>query len=142
MIQEHIKTWIDHLSEKHIVLGNFSVCPFAKHAEYSIVETDGSDIDPPPWDFDLLIYVLPNTWTQQELTSLAEEYNKLYPSLIFLPDHKDRSTEINGIQTNNGKYNLLLCQWRDDLNDAREKLAKTDYYSFWNEDYLKEILST
>ena len=141
-IKQHIKSWVEDLSAKHIVLGGFSICPFAKNAEYEIIETDGSDIDPPPWAFDLIIYVLPDAWSQEELYELADVYNKIHPDLIFLPDHKDRNTEIKDVQTNNGKYNLLLCQWRDELNSAREKLAKTDYYSYWDEDYLKEILNT
>ncbi len=142
MIQQNIKEWINHLSAKQIAIGGFSLCPFAKNSAYEIVQTDGSDIDPPPWDFELIIYVLPDEYTATELIAIANEYNKLIPELIFLPDHKDRYTEINGIQSNNGKYNLILCQWRDNLNTAREKLLKTDYYSFWNEDYLKEILNT
>lgn len=140
LIKQDIIEWIDKLSTKHILLGGMSVCPFAKNAEFQIIETDGSDINPPPWSFDLLIYRLPDSWTQEELFELAAIYNKMIPDLVFLPDHKDRHTEINGIQTNNGKYNLLLCQWRDELNKARSKLASTMYYTFWNQEYLKEIL--
>ena len=86
--------------------------------------------------------MLDDTWSIDTLNQLAHEYNQLYKDIIFLPDHKDRYTEINGVQTNNGKHNLLLCQWRDNLNKAREKLAGTNYYSFWNEEYLQEILNT
>jgi hypothetical protein len=65
----------------------------------------------------------------------------MYPEMVFLPDHKDRDTFINGVQTNNGKYNLILCQWRDNLESARTKLKNSNYYSFWDQEYLKEILS-
>jgi hypothetical protein len=140
VIKTDINDWIEKLTAKQIMLGGLSVCPFAKNAEYGIVETDGSDINPPPWDFELLIYVLPATWTQDELNQLAKEYSKIYASLVFLPDHKDRYTEINGVQTNNGKHNLLLCQWRDNLVSARKKLASTNYYDFWDQEYLEEIL--
>ena len=138
-IKKDIETWIDHLSTKYVILGGFSVCPFAKKAEFEIIQTDGSNINPPPWRFDLIIYVLPNNYTLDEIVSISKNYSKLYPNLIFLPDHKDRYTEINGVQTNNGKHNLILCQWRDDLNSAREKLANTNYYSFWDNVYLDEI---
>lgn len=140
-IKKDIDDWINHLSSKQILLGGLSVCPFAKSAEIEIIRTDGSDIDPPPWHFDLLIYHLPDDWTQEELLELAKVYNDTMSSLIFLPDHKDRYTEINGVQTNNGKHNLILCQWRDELNTARTKLASTTYYTFWNQDYLNEILT-
>lgn len=137
-----IDDWIKTITQSRSELGGMSVCPYAKGAEYKLIETDGSDIDPPPWDFDLIIYKLPDNYTVEQICEIAYEYNSLYPELIFLPDPKDKDTFINGVQTNNGEYNLILCQWRDNLNDARSKLAKTSYYSYWTDDYLKEILST
>lgn len=136
-----IDNWIKRITQPREELGGFSVCPYAKGAEYELIETDGSDINPPPWDFELIIYKLPNEYTIDEVVAIADEYNKLYPELVFLPDPKDRDTFINGVQTNNGEYNLLLCQWRDNLNKAREKLKATSYYTYWSEEYLKEILS-
>jgi hypothetical protein len=141
-MHNHIASWVSHLSNPKDELGGYSVCPFAKKASYEIIETDGSDINPPPWDFELIIYKLPDDYSIQEIIDLASEYNKLMPDFVFLPDPKDRKTEINTIQTNNGKYNLILCQWRDDLQSAREKLSRTKYYSHWNEEYLKEILAS
>lgn len=134
--------WIERISIKHESLNGFAVCPFAKGAEYEVIETDGSDVNPPPWDFELIIYKLPDNYTEYEIIELAKEYNNMYTSMIFLPDPKSRYTEINGIQTNNGKYNLILCQWRDKLIKAREKLSNTTYYSVWDDEYLQEILST
>jgi len=137
-----MKEWIDRISIKHEALGGFSVCPFAKGSEYEVIETDGSDVDPPPWDFELIIYKLPDIYSEYEVIELAKEYNTMYTDMIFLPDPKDRYTEINGVQTNNGKYNLILCQWRDNLIKAREKLSNTTYYSVWDHEYLQEILNT
>ena len=137
-----MKEWIERISIKHESLNGFSVCPFAKGSEYEIIETNGSDVNPPPWDFELIIYKLPDNYTEYEIIELAKEYNNMYTSMIFLPDPKNRYTEINGIQTNNGKYNLILCQWRDKLIKAREKLSNTTYYSVWNDEYLQEILNT
>jgi hypothetical protein len=137
-----IENWIKHISMPRPELGGKSVCPFAKSAEYELIETDGSTINPPPWDFELIIYKLPNHYTVEELGDIAAEYNNLYPEMVFLPDHKDKDTFINGVQTNNGRYNLILCQWRDNLSKARDNLAKTNYYTFWAEEYLNEILNT
>ena len=134
-----ITDWIERLAKPREELGGMSVCPFAKNSDYSIVETDGSDINPPPWDFELIIYKLPDDYSIDELAELATEYNDIFPEMIFLPDHKDRETFINGVATNNGKYNLILCQWRDNLNKARSKLEHTKYYSFWDQTYLEEI---
>jgi len=136
-----IKDWVEHISKPRQELGGMSVCPYAKGAEYELIETDGSDINPPPWDFDLIIYKLPDDYTDIEVDDIAREYNKIFSDMVFLPDPKNRVTEINNVTTNNGKYNLILCQWRDNLDLARTKLKKTDYYTYWSESYLKEILN-
>lgn len=141
-MKSNLDYWIEHISRPQKDLGNFSVCPFAKGADFEIIETDGSDISPPPWDFELIIYQLPNDLNAYDVIEIAKEYNKIYQDMIFLPDPKDRHTEINGVQTNNGRYNLILCQWRDNLNKAREKLMNTQYYEYWGDKYLKEILDT
>ena len=137
-----ITDWIERLAKPREELGGMSVCPFAKNSDYSIVETDGSDINPPPWDFELIIYKLPDEYSIDELAELATEYNDIFPEMIFLPDHKDRETFINGIQTNNSVHNIILCQWRDNLEKARSKLKNTTYYSHWADEYLKEILES
>ena len=134
-----ITDWIERLAKPREELGGMSVCPFAKGSQYEVIETDGSNINPPPWDFELIIYKLPDEYSVDELADLATEYNDIFPDIIFLPDHKDRETFINGVTTNNGKYNLILCQWRDNLNKARSKLENTKYYSFWDQNYLDEI---
>jgi len=136
-----INDWIERISKPADLLGGFSICPFAKSTDYSVHETDGSDINPPPWDFELIVYVLPTHYTDIEVINIANEYNKIYTDMIFLPDPKDRYTEINGLQTNNGVYNIILCQWRDNLEKARSKLKNTTYYTYWAEEYLKEIMS-
>jgi len=137
-----ITEWISRIIKPREELGGMPVCPFAGSIDLDIIDTDGSDINPPPWDFELIIYKLPDYYTIAKLFELAQSYNIKFPEMIFLPDHKDRDTFINSVQTNNGKYNLILCQWRDNLTKSREKLAKTGYYTYWSEDYLKEILST
>lgn len=136
----NIKEWVDRISKPSSSLGGLSVCPYAKGAKYEVVHTDGSDIDPPPWDFELIIYVLPD-YDQETVVKISNEYNKLFPDLLFLPDPKDRKTYINGVLTSNGVHNLILCQYRNNLNNAREKLAKTSYYNYWDKDYLEEILN-
>lgn len=137
-----IKEWIDRITLPNKELDGMPVCPYAKSSLYELIETDGSNISPPPWDFELIIYKLPDYYSIDELFAIATEYNNMYPEMVFLPDHRDKDTFINGVQTNNGKYNLILCQWRDNLETARTKLANTNYYSFWDSDYLKEILNT
>ena len=34
----------------------------------------------------------------------------------------------------------MLCQPRKDLTEARKILGKTNYYDYWDEKYLQEVL--
>lgn len=138
---KNINNWIKYISKPRDELGGMPVCPFASSSSLSIVDTDGSDVNPPTEDFDIIIYRFPEHYTIKKLNDLAKEYNVSYPEMIFLPDHKDRVTFINRVQTNNGKYNLILCQPKAKLEAARAKLKNTKYYSYWEKEYLKEILN-
>ena len=42
--------------------------------------------------------------------------------------------------TGNGKYNLVFVNKRKEILEARKKLAKTNYYDYWDENYLEEVL--
>ena len=137
---QDIQEWIDALSASRDELSGMSVCPFAKRAKYSVVHVSGEVPVPDNLNFELVIYVFPDSLSQEHLHVMATDLNATHSEMVFLPDHKDRATNINGVATNNGKHNLLLCQPKYKLRDARAALRRTSYYSHWDEQYLKEIL--
>ena len=139
-IKKNIATWIDALSIPRPELDNMPVCPFAKKAKYKIIELSDEKINPDFSTVEVIIYILDSNYTFIEIDEIAKEYNNQFPSLVFLPDSKDRYSHINGVQSNNTKYNIMLCQQRSELQVGRDKLLKTSYYTHWDEDYLKEIL--
>lgn len=142
-VVQHVNNWIDKLSIPQEKLGGYSVCPFAQAAKNKIqiyscdnlIKLTLSDIE-----FEIIIFLLPKDICPTELINQCEAANKKWPNLIFLPDHKDRRTTINTVETNNGIYNFVLCQSKEKLKNARKKLYKTTYYSFWDREYLEEIL--
>jgi len=71
-----------------------------------------------------------------------EELNQKYPKYKFFDDFRDEPSFINGIQTNNGMYNLILYQNAEFLTKLRQILAKTDYYDLWDDKYLQKILES
>jgi len=119
----YILHWIGQLSKIRPELGNFAICPYASNANFKILDEKLCKIVPKP-DFDVVIYVV----------------DRNYPDYKFIADHGKTKTYIQNIQTSNGKYNLVLCQPRKELTEARKKLAKTNYYEYWDESYLKEVL--
>ena len=136
---EYILRWIQEISKIRPELGNFSICPYASGANFSIQEQKLSQIAPND-DFDVIIYIVEDSLDAQFLYDTVDDYNRNYPDYKFIPDHGKTKTYIQGIQTSNGKYNLVLCQSRNELTEAREKLAKTNYYDYWDKNYLKEVL--
>jgi hypothetical protein len=137
--RQHIDQWIQRLSVPNRQLGNMPVCPFAANTIYQLVHTDLTTLEVPVDEFSLVIYVLPDQLSQSEISDYCDHLNLKYPQLIFLPDYSQRYTHINGVQTNNGQLNLILCQPKDKLIKARQSLKSTGYYSYWSRDYLKEI---
>ena len=91
-------------------------------------------------EFDVIIYVVEDNINADFLYDAVDDYNRNYPNYKFIADHGKTKTYIQGIQTSNGKYNLVLCQLRKELTEARKKLAKTNYYDYWDENYLEEVL--
>ena len=135
----YILHWIRQLSKIRPELGNFAICPYASNANYTIVDEKLSQIVPNN-DFNVIIYVVEDNMSAEFLYDAVDDYNRNYPDYKFIADHGKTKTYIQGIQTSNGKYNLVLCQPRKELTDARKKLAKTDYYDYWDKNYLKEVL--
>jgi len=136
---KYILHWIGQLSKIRPELGNFAICPYASKANYKIVEEKLSQIVPNP-DYDVIIYVVEDNMSAQFLYDAVDDYNRNYPDYKFIADHGKTKTYIQGIQTSNGFFNLVLCQPRKELTEARKKLAKTNYYNYWDQNYLKEVL--
>jgi hypothetical protein len=67
-------------------------------------------------------------------------YNQKFTYYKFFEDISTENTHIGSIQTNNRKFNLILCQSKKKLSAIRKKLAETEYYSFWSREYLEEVL--
>jgi hypothetical protein len=138
-IRNDILQWIQHVSELRPDLGGFAICPFAKKSKYDIIECKACEIIPIE-GYEVLIYVVENEFNLDEVQKWVEIYNKRYSEWKFFEDCASYDTYINGIQSNNGKYNLILAQPREKLRKFREILTKTNYYNYWSNDYLKEIL--
>jgi hypothetical protein len=152
-VEESLKEWLERITQPKKELKGFSVCPFAKKAVeenkiyWSYIGTDCESyilnyIDSTPNDFELIAFInLGKGLTDDNLLSIISKLNEKRPDLVFLKDHPDNPGFINGVETGNKKYPLILVQPKDKLSEAREKLKKTKYYDVWDEEYKKEIWS-
>jgi hypothetical protein len=137
--EQHILTWISYVSKSREELKGFSVCPFSSRSNYKIIECSAKEIKPIE-GYQVIIYIVEDHFDIDNVEYWVKHYNKQYPEWKFFEDCKSYDTYINGIQTNNQKYNLILVQPKEELREYRKKLSKTSYYDLWEKEYLKEIL--
>ena len=77
----------------------------------------------------------------EEIADLCNTLKTLNPNFVFLPDHPHKPNYINGHETGNGVFPCVIVQTKQELGSARQSLEKTDYYKYWDKDYLAEIQS-
>jgi hypothetical protein len=135
----YILNWIKEVSKVRAELEGFAICPFASNAKFKIVECSAEDIIPIE-GYQVIIFIVEDYLDLDAVQFWTDFYNLKYSKWKFFEDCGSYNTYIRGIQTNNGKYNLILAQPTEKLRQFREKLAKTAYYDLWDEKYLKEIL--
>ena len=137
----YIFNWIKEVSQVRPELKGFAICPFASNAKYKIVECSSEEIQPIE-GYQVIIYIIEDYFDLDAVQFWVNFYNEKYENWKFFEDCGSYNTYIQGIKTNNGKYNLILAQPTQKLRKFREKLAKTEYYDLWDGEYLKEILET
>ena len=135
-----LENWIKTIQKSHPDLKGHSICPFAKANTYKIVNCSINDIKPLEEEFGVVIFIVEDDLDLEYGYQKIEELNKLYTKYKFFDDFRDEDSFINGVQTNNGKYNLILYQDSQFLTKMRAILAKTNYYDLWEDEYLKKIL--
>ena len=139
--QTVILEWLKQVRKPRKELGGKSICPFAVVPEIVVVDGLNESCFENLSD-KITIYVERTiNSTFEELDAVAQKLNKLFPTHIFLPDHPHKKNYIQGIETGNGHLPLIIAQTRKELTEARDKISKTDYYDYWDKDYLTEIKS-
>lgn len=137
--ESHIFNWIKEVSRIRPELNGFAICPFALQSKYKVIECNAEDITVID-GYDVLIYIVEDYFDLDAIQFWVNYYNTKHEGWKFFEDCGTYDTFINGIQTNNGKYNLILSQPTEKLKKFREHLSKTSYYDLWDDEYLKEIL--
>jgi hypothetical protein len=114
-----INEWIDHISTPRSELGGMSVCPYVKKAKFELIETDGSDIRPPPWDFDLIIYILPDEYTIEDVTNIAIAYDSGIETVTIADDPATLDVTVSlgeyvvPVTSVNGKTGAVVIDYPD-----------------------------
>jgi S-adenosylmethionine/arginine decarboxylase-like enzyme len=136
-----VERWVSRIAKKHSDLGGNKICPFAKMPKVVSVEKLCLE------EFiginnQLTIYMENGIRSSyDEIAELCKTLKSLNPNFVFLPDHPHKPSYINGHETGNGVFPCIIVQTKQELDTARSTLEKTDYYQYWDQDYLAEIRS-
>jgi hypothetical protein len=136
-----VEKWVTRISEKNDNLGGHRICPFATMPCVISVEKlsleNFSDLDN-----RITVYMENDIHSSyEEIEKLCKTLKTLNPNFVFLPDHPHKPNYINGHETGNGVFPCIIVQTKQELDSARQSLEKTDYYKYWDKDYLAEIRS-
>jgi hypothetical protein len=137
--ETHIREWIEEISIVRSELGGFSVCPYASKANYTIIECFAADIVPVP-GYDVVFYVVEDEMDLEGIQYWVNFYNDIHNEYVFLEDCANYDSFIEGVQTNNGAYNLILMQNRKELRKHRAFLESLGYYAHWSDEMMREVL--
>jgi hypothetical protein len=137
--EAYIREWIQKVSVLRPELGGFAVCPYASNAKYKIIECNIDDIEPVE-GYDVVIFIVEDYHSIEDILDWVESYNKIHEEWEFFEDCAEKISFVGEIQSNNGLYNLILAQPKAKLQKFREILGKTQYYDYWDDDYMREIL--
>ena len=137
--EAYIREWISEVSKSRPELDGFAVYPYAQNSKTLIVETSLDGIVPEP-GYDVIIFIVEDFWRPNQVMKWVSHYNEKFQYYKFFEDLSCRDTFISGVKTNNEKFNLILCQSKKKLSAIRKKLAESEYYTYWTEEYLKEVL--
>jgi hypothetical protein len=152
-LEKNLISWIGRISNKENKLGGFAICPFAKKAlEDNSVYFYYIDCDPikqittyidgisSNMNYEvILFYDIEKKLSDDDCVDIINKLNSKYDNIIFLKDHPDNPGFINGMNTGNGEYPIIIAQPKEKLLEYREALKNTSYYDIWDEEYLKEI---
>lgn len=136
--EKYIWDWIGEVSEKRIELGGHAIGPNSKDAKIVIIESPIDEIVPES-GHDVIIFIVQDFWRAHEVDRWVDQYNQKFPYYKFFDDCALRNTTMNGVATNNSKYNLILVQSKIKLSKTRKNLTTCPYYEYWDEEYLKKI---
>jgi len=146
----NLQKYFDYLATPLEMLDGQSICPFISKFKDKIVTERTNDIllrlkyylENYPADKKIVILYNEHI-TAQELDNFVQSFEKYAATkdLWIAFDHPTCYNTINNIKTNNDYYGLMLIQPLTELiTKSKQILAETNYYSFWDNIYYKEIV--
>lgn len=154
MIRNKILTWFDSIITPREELGGMAICPYAKLATlskaYNIQDTTIENIHDDIQLCDVVkykvcIFILTDweVYDVDMLSSITKKLNEHFNSndKVILDNDPRMPFVLNGVTTSFEHNYLWVVQSLSDLNQKSESLKNTNYYSFWTQEQLDDVVT-
>ena len=135
-------------------LGGFAICPYAKQAimqkSYDIQYTNVNDVTNILDNIDIIkndvtILVI-NDYMNYDIDYLVNctmQLNQKYKmhDIVILDNDPREPMNINGVVSTFEHAYLWIVQSLSDLTNKSQHLRKTNYYSFWTQQQIDEVIT-
>jgi hypothetical protein len=151
---KNLKKWFDNLIIPREELSNMPICPYAKativNKEYYIEETDLEKISFQISNANINIYKIyifyfPDYENYDiealEIKTKILNYNFMQTNKVILDNDPRNPFIINGITTTFPDCYLWIVQDLADLNSKSNSLKFTDYYKYWTQKQIDEVIT-
>jgi hypothetical protein len=151
--KDFLSNWIiTFLSTPQEILSGYPPCPYARKALVEnkinfVSSTNYSDVileEVTNWNnlFDVLLVECGNVDKDQFVNDVANINNKLLvKGFVALEDHVEIEEPLQHLDFRNGKYNIILVQRLDKINQAGASLKKLGYYNNWSDDMIDSVVT-
>lgn len=153
MLLNNIHKWVDTLIIPRLELNNLPICPYAKQAlniyylekcSYEDIHDKISKCDINKHKVCIFYFEEYHTYEISSLEQKTLELNTIFNSkdIIILDNEPRVPFYINNLKTTFDDCYLWLAQSLSDLNIKSFELnKKTNYYSFWTNQQLDEVVN-
>lgn len=151
---KNLENWFNNLVKPREQLGNMPICPFARTAiqnqQYYVEETtlDRIDIQVSTSDtqkYKVCIYYLPD-YQEYQIEALQAKTKILNQTFLIsnkvILDNDPRTPFlINGVTTTFPDCYLWIVQDLADLTSKSNSLKFTEYYKYWTQEQIDEVVT-
>ena len=147
--EKFLNQWIvDFLDKPEPLLNNLSPCPYARSAKILFVETTdyaqsvNQCVDTWNNKYDVVCFVCGEVDPEKFALDVRclNDYCMPY-GFVCLEDHKDIPEPLYHLDFRNGRYNIILVQKLEKINDASKKLMTAGYYKNWTTNLYNNVVA-
>jgi hypothetical protein len=151
---KQLNDWMAFIQLPRPELGGFAICPYAKQAilqkSYDVINVDINsiynvleDVDFTKNDIIILNFDDYESYDIEYLIDYTKQLNEKYKSedIVVLDNDPRDLMIVNGVTTSYEHGYLWIVQSLSDLNKKSSTLQKTNYYNYWSQKQLDDVVT-